>query len=487
MKRIFAGLSAPFVVGYALNFTWVCGVFFQGTMLATGNTDLTPWHFYLGSMIFLIATMIAIGCAGSRLHTIWERSACLVGAAAIIFLGTIASVFSSLQSNEGIVAFAAGIALTGIGSASVLIAWGCCLTRLSEHAIPNLCAAYIAAMALYSALALLPNPLFVGVVSLLPAASIAVFIRNRNLERARNPHAFDRKCDEIVGANDERDRGVPRTEFLRRTCLAAVLFGVALGIMNGTLAAADPSEGRVPFPTLFAVACAAPLLAIFLYCQLNRGKQALEERVALVYRTALLAMVCSFLLATDERIFRLVISTVALPGYICFKVLLWALFAHISNASRTHPIRIFAIGEACISAGLLLGNGMLHALTALSYQIDDDAMSLVIGLCVLLLLIAYIFVLNERAIIAIVSKESDDKPTHQRFTARCHRLAEERQLSPRETEILILFARGRSSTRIADDLYISSGTVSTHLRNVYRKLDVHSRQELIDLIEGEER
>ena len=47
-----------------------------------------------------------------------------------------------------------------------------------------------------------------------------------------------------------------------------------------------------------------------------------------------------------------------------------------------------------------------------------------------------------------------------------------------------LFARGRSSSRIADDLYISSGTASTHLRNIYRKLDVHSRQELLDLIEN---
>lgn len=53
-------------------------------------------------------------------------------------------------------------------------------------------------------------------------------------------------------------------------------------------------------------------------------------------------------------------------------------------------------------------------------------------------------------------------------------------LSAREVEIMDLFAQGRSANWIADALYISQNTVRSHLRAIYTKLDVHTRQELLD-------
>lgn len=55
-------------------------------------------------------------------------------------------------------------------------------------------------------------------------------------------------------------------------------------------------------------------------------------------------------------------------------------------------------------------------------------------------------------------------------------------LSAREVEILLLFAQGRSANWIADSLTISNNTVRSHLRAIYVKLDVHTRQELIDFL-----
>ena len=37
-----------------------------------------------------------------------------------------------------------------------------------------------------------------------------------------------------------------------------------------------------------------------------------------------------------------------------------------------------------------------------------------------------------------------------------------------------------------EDLYLSRGTVTTHLRHIYQKMDVHSKQEFLDVIEGRE-
>jgi DNA-binding NarL/FixJ family response regulator len=54
-------------------------------------------------------------------------------------------------------------------------------------------------------------------------------------------------------------------------------------------------------------------------------------------------------------------------------------------------------------------------------------------------------------------------------------------LTPRETEVLALIARRMSNREIAAELFISTRTVERHIENLYRKLDIHSRIEAIDL------
>ena len=84
------------------------------------------------------------------------------------------------------------------------------------------------------------------------------------------------------------------------------------------------------------------------------------------------------------------------------------------------------------------------------------------------------------------SKENPPKKKPAPFKERCTKLARDCGLTPRETEILILFAKGRSAARIQEELVISRGTVTTHLQHIYRKVDVHSKQELIDLLQNRE-
>lgn len=50
--------------------------------------------------------------------------------------------------------------------------------------------------------------------------------------------------------------------------------------------------------------------------------------------------------------------------------------------------------------------------------------------------------------------------------------------------MLFLLSKGRNSAAIQEALYISAGTANTHMRHIYRKLDVHSQHELIDLVES---
>ncbi len=59
-------------------------------------------------------------------------------------------------------------------------------------------------------------------------------------------------------------------------------------------------------------------------------------------------------------------------------------------------------------------------------------------------------------------------------------IAEEYNLTAREVEILEHLSKGNSYEKIADNLYISYGTVRKHVENCYRKLRVHNKLEAIN-------
>lgn len=56
-------------------------------------------------------------------------------------------------------------------------------------------------------------------------------------------------------------------------------------------------------------------------------------------------------------------------------------------------------------------------------------------------------------------------------------------LSNRETDVLELILRGRDVARMSETLFVSENTVRSHCKNLYRKLDVHNRQQVFDLVE----
>ena len=66
---------------------------------------------------------------------------------------------------------------------------------------------------------------------------------------------------------------------------------------------------------------------------------------------------------------------------------------------------------------------------------------------------------------------------------RCEVLSQQKGLTKRETEVLHLLARGRTGVFIQHELCVSYNTIKAHVKHIYQKLDVHTHQELIDLVE----
>jgi DNA-binding CsgD family transcriptional regulator len=56
------------------------------------------------------------------------------------------------------------------------------------------------------------------------------------------------------------------------------------------------------------------------------------------------------------------------------------------------------------------------------------------------------------------------------------------ELTPQELQISLLLAEGRTTREAAAALFLSPKTIEFHLRNAYRKLAIHSRDELRDAV-----
>lgn len=67
---------------------------------------------------------------------------------------------------------------------------------------------------------------------------------------------------------------------------------------------------------------------------------------------------------------------------------------------------------------------------------------------------------------------------------RCGEIATRYSLSPRETDVLLLLAQGRTGTTIQEELVLAASTVKTHMQHIYTKTGVKDRQELMDMVLG---
>ena len=77
---------------------------------------------------------------------------------------------------------------------------------------------------------------------------------------------------------------------------------------------------------------------------------------------------------------------------------------------------------------------------------------------------------------------SDDQraaPPLATLDKRIERICEKYKLTPREHEFVELIYKGKSNKDIAESLFLSESTVKTHIYNIFRKMEVKSRVEVI--------
>ena len=116
---------------------------------------------------------------------------------------------------------------------------------------------------------------------------------------------------------------------------------------------------------------------------------------------------------------------------------------------------------------------------------EDTAQAHVMYACVaVLLVLAALWLVGERDVSLFLLGEQVDPPHNLNMAGQVALASERFGLTAREEEVLGLYAQGRSAPFIAEQFGISQNTVKSHLSNIYAKMGVHSRQELISSVSG---
>ena len=259
------------------------------------------------------------------------------------------------------------------------------------------------------------------------------------------------------------------------------MFGLAGGLMETY--ASDP--GSVATPTfaatllLLALFCAGSLQVVGVSARRSGSDGEVSRLLVGVYRLALLLMMAGYLFMPVLEPYGVPGDSIVLAGYLGLSAVLVSLFVLMAKLTGMDAALSFSRGFAALYLGEAGGLALGNALQIVSPSGDIPfAVASCAGFATLF---AYLFLFTEGDFLALsrIAKQAD------RFGDACRVMAAKFKLSKRESEILPLALRGRTGERMAAELFIAKSTVDTHLRRIYGKCGVHSRQELIDLGELE--
>lgn len=65
---------------------------------------------------------------------------------------------------------------------------------------------------------------------------------------------------------------------------------------------------------------------------------------------------------------------------------------------------------------------------------------------------------------------------HRSIDERYEAVGAERNLTPRELEVMKMLCKGRTKSYIAETLYLTESTVRSHAKHIYTKLDARSKK-----------
>ena len=163
-------------------------------------------------------------------------------------------------------------------------------------------------------------------------------------------------------------------------------------------------------------------------------------------------------------------------------VMCFVTISEVTNFNKLAVFWTFGVSWLNYAMGFAIGWSLLWA-TQFSAEAGTAQMWALLGLGYLIVVSGLIFKDNS------ISDEPSSSETgamakSSSWKEKVRQVSELYELSPRQQEVLTMLARGRNASYLQEHFYISKSTAKAHIYNIYKKLEIHSQQELIDFIEN---
>lgn len=423
-------------------------------------------------LIMRFATDLFVAVFGGKFKKLSDRRLVIVGCPVVLVLGTVMLTCAANGWMGGLAFTLVGAALCGIGVEIMFLLWYELFVDLDFAMVKKLILLIVASQALTPLLYRIPFEYVFLICLILPLIAMEGYRRSRAYVSRNSTQNLSRWCK------------------LSLVKAAPLLLGVALLYMGfhffqfGFQDILSGETGAYEVGRLGSLVggVLAFVVMIFIFKRVN------DLRYASIFRTAAIVGIGAFLILPlpFEQSF-LIFSITTVVACILTECAVTFSTISIARYSTIKPIRVVAWGRLAMNAGGLLGVAVGSALVMFWRSASKyEYLAIICAASVLLLAIAGIWLLREQAIDSFLwgeaSRRDIESGTEDRtIAANSAFLAAEYSLTSRETEVLNLVLAGRSIPFISETLYISPNTAKTHVRHIYQKMDIHSKQELLTL------
>lgn len=375
-------------------------------------------------------------------------------------ISSVAIVFAALAGyqNAPTAFFTIGFALSGIGSC-LRLGWEEHLSvKGVKTAAFGIGAAYLIGYLMFSIISLFP-PLAALIISiLLPFCSCVLLIFSNKTEKSDAALSQKEKITEPLKTLFSR---IP-LKLLIAIALTYFCYGATRmdGVMGGIAAGSELGMFIAGGP---ALACLVGIcLAYYFY----------RQNALIAFYVAFPLMAAAALLPTSVDPFHGgTVFWITLVGTELIKYLVWFLLIDGIMKDGVSALLCLALMRFAQWCGSCLGE--IFVGVAPNQETVTIAI-LVVLIAALLIMIGSSFL--KRGAVAVSSEEGNLAHRIQAATEQFH-------LSPREKEVLSIWATGRSGAYIEKKLFISKSTVKSHLNHIYAKTNTANREELLELLD----
>lgn len=444
----------------------------SGFTLLGGSIALYPF-FLMVLFIISLVTLAFVRQVEKLLssHRTWVPLVTLLGSIGVL-LGTLTS--------EGLLderAFILSIVLVTTSFVLLYMSWATFFSSgFDKEKLVLLAGAYLLSLLLPQAFRLVQLDWQLAMISIPFCSGIFWFLSEKTSSQAK-----DTKLNSLASIN--------------LYIILFIVFLLAGSIIRGLVDVATSDAQDLLFRRNLSIVVAALALAACLFHSYSRKKVESEKTSTSDYlhveRLTLLCWIALALFFFLGLFICLVPAFYPLGGQVVvvarstLDLFLWILLCNFSNYKKISPVLLFLVCSLFTEiASWALSYIIIPHLLVLDLTLGATVPEILIPLVVFTLTSSLIVLFG----ITSVKKRISHDISQQIMTVMPDKLPEQKikeyRLTNREVDVMLLFSRGHSLHKTASALYISTSTAQSHIKSIYRKCGIHSRDELIDLVDS---